>query len=973
MKYFIYIPGMPFDGDTIKRGQSLGGSESAGYYLALGLAKLGHSVFVFCNTPDGKPKKIDDVNYINIGAPNQAAPYGIDFMRHADSMPHDVLIAQRSPGIFTHNYNSKINLWWSHDLALKRYAVPINQMLWNVNRFLSVSEFHKKQINAVYGVEEQFIDVLPNGVDLALYQEPINIDRKLKSKTMIYSHRPERGLINLVKAGGIMEKLWAFDREIRLLVCSYQNPGQGLESLYNELYQRCAILPNVQNIGFLSKKDLAVVQSNSWLHVYPTEFEETSCITMMEQSAAGTPIIATEVGALPETLKDGGVVWANLENFVNKVKNLSRNNEHWIGLHKKALKKATEYSTDAVTENFDRYVTGIFDELTRDKKRLFHHFIYNSDVVAASKVMPQHPLLKDYDFMVDDPTENAGRYEEVADYNESINNKHSLGNYAVMLSIPRMAPVREVLAELKPGARILDFGCCVGQITFAMQSAYPQFTFDGCDISKKQIDVANEHKKTDKRFAEMMFTVISDPSQVSRQYDAVFCMEVLEHIKDQTAFMAGLEKLVKPGGKLLFTTPVGVTDSVSPERNKDGGLHVKSHLHHFEEMDIVDMVGHKTGFEIFFAKERADAEGEKRGAFVWWYTIDKPGDIRPIDYKRKTLIQAPRQRVTACIICRNDGDTLARTLKSVAPFVDDFVVGIDGPYKGGNAYGVARKFNSTIFPVTSPIKGGFDNARNETLEHAKNDWIIWLDDDEDFKWPNRIKKYFRENPFDAYAIHHLHFTVDPTPSLMKDDLPARVFRNNRGIRFFGVVHEHPEKSLNDGPGNSFLIPHHDGCIAHGGYDTEETRRSRFVRNWPLMCRDREKYPYRRLGRFLWIRDLAHVNRFKFEETGVVTDEMRGFAKQAIGDWRKMLDEGETRFVSDSLPYLSESVHLLTGGGGFHFRYSLDLNFAGLGDNLNGNSPGFIEGRLETREDLLKLTALLTDDKAKPLHDGQKYI
>ena len=53
MHIAMAVPGMPFNGETIPNGQSLGGSESAGYYMARELVKRGHKVIVFTNSEKG--------------------------------------------------------------------------------------------------------------------------------------------------------------------------------------------------------------------------------------------------------------------------------------------------------------------------------------------------------------------------------------------------------------------------------------------------------------------------------------------------------------------------------------------------------------------------------------------------------------------------------------------------------------------------------------------------------------------------------------------------------------------------------------------------------------------------------------------------------------------------------------------------------------------------------------------------------
>ena len=280
------------------------------------------------------------------------------------------------------------------------------------------------------------------------------------------------------------------------------------------------------------------------------------------------------------------------------------------------------------------------------------------------------------------------------------------------------------------------------------------------------------------------------------------------------------------------------------------------------------------------------------------------------------------------------------------------------------------EFNAIIFHIQSPLIQGFDEARNQTIEKATQDWILWIDDDEVLQYPERLLKFLKQNQYSSYAIHQNHFTNEP-PGLLKQDMPCRIFRNHKGIRFYGVVHEHPETEINKGAGLTLLIPSNETCIMHFGYENEETRRSRFERNWPLMQRDRKKYPNRELGLFLWIRDLAHINRFEFEKTKTITKTMTDRATKALEIWRGLIKSKKIRLLTDALPYVTESVDLLTNGGGITFELGMGAAFMGMGDRINGSGQPTITGKFLNKDDIQLFTECMVKEKTQAF-DG-KYL
>ncbi len=938
----------------------MGGSETAAYYVAKELAARGHEVLMFTGQqqPDGS-KMFDGVEYRHLS--------GVE--RYVTRVPHDVLIVQRDPGFLNRHVAAKVVLWWTHDLARMIFGQQIQQFMWNVDAMLCVSEWHAKQVAELYHLPEEMMDVLPNAIDPALFYNPVEEQaNKIRqdNKWLVYSSRPERGLSNLVGPGGIMEKLAESMPEVRLKLCGYDYTTEEMRPMYEQLWAQAQNLPNVDILGPLSKKDLASLMKLSWLHVYPSHFEETSCITAMEQSAAGTPFVACRVGALPETLDGGGVAWVDYnedgtldhDGFIKVIQSLAKFPDKWQVLHEKALAKSKDYRWSNSVDALEATVTAVFEQHSTKHENLFEHYLHHDDIVAAKDLAKRHPeldkkRLKPWDFAFTGKVADIAKfYEDVTEWEIANQIDMQLGNVE-QLRMPRFAPVADAVSKLPAGSKVLDYGCGPGHLTIAMANTFPDIQFYGTDISEKAIDKGQEWLKENLVDNATLyhldgFTLDEVPM------DLVIASEVLEHNPDPGALADSLESYLKPGGRIVATVPYGPWESLSDRP-------FRMHLHHLELEDIKDLFGSKPGIEIKPALSSSPLaqETDILGSYVVaWEKGGKPSG--KIDYTRKHATQAPRETLSVCMIVKDDGDTLAKTLKSVQEFASEFIVGIDTGeedhgLKEGRAWEIAESFGAQTFPLVTPIKQGFDSARNETIKNATKDWILWIDDDEVFMWPRRMGKYLRRNHINAYMTKQHHFAAEPA-GVIKTDLPCRFFRNNRGIEFYGIVHEHPEVELNKGVPNVMLLE--DIAITHNGYDTEETRRKRFARNWPLMLRDREKYPTRQLGRFLWVRDLVHIGRYALEKSnGNMTQEVINYAQDAVKLWREFAASNDYRMTTDSLPYYSEAVNWLTQGQGIDFAVSMGSRAFGRA-TMNGQMPPPLTGKFMSPEDVTLLTKVV---------------
>ena len=303
---------------------------------------------------------------------------------------------------------------------------------------------------------------------------------------------------------------------------------------------------------------------------------------------------------------------------------------------------------------------------------------------------------------------------------------------------------------------------------------------------------------------------------------------------------------------------------------------------------------------------------EWEGAFVELGAGGKPPSLPEL---RRPRLLPNRQTVSVCIIVKDGQGTLHRCLESVKPIADEIIVCDTG--STDNTIAIARQYTDKVHTI--PWEDDFAAARNHSIEKAKCDWILWIDADEHLVGAEHLGKYLRENMYNGYVIRQHHHAVD---AQFKPDVPVRLFRNHRGIRFWGCVHEHPEFELNKGVTPSVILS--DVHIVHDGYITEQVRRSRFLRNLPLLLKDRKRHPERRLGLVFLERDYVHLARYELERTrGGMTEKVEEYLRRAVAIHRDHFTSPEDNLHGYSLPLYQSALELL--GEGVEVEYALCVN------------------------------------------------
>ncbi len=158
-----------------------------------------------------------------------------------------------------------------------------------------------------------------------------------------------------------------------------------------------------------------------------------------------------------------------------------------------------------------------------------------------------------------DPDEVA-RFERMAkewwDANGKFRPLHQIG--PARLQFTRDQLVRHFdppkTTPLKPlnGLKILDIGCGGGLISEPLTRMGATVT--GIDPGALNIAIARSHAESQGLEIDFRATTVEAFAETGALFDAVVCLEVVEHVPDVNAFIAACASLVHPGGAIVLST-----------------------------------------------------------------------------------------------------------------------------------------------------------------------------------------------------------------------------------------------------------------------------------------------------------------------------------------------------------------------------------------------------------------------------------
>ncbi len=168
--------------------------------------------------------------------------------------------------------------------------------------------------------------------------------------------------------------------------------------------------------------------------------------------------------------------------------------------------------------------------------------------------------------------------------------------------------------------------------------------------------------------------------------------------------------------------------------------------------------------------------------------------------------------LSACLIVKNEEFTIKRCLDSIQDIADEIILVDTG--SSDQTISIAQTYNVKVYTYT--WDGDFSHARNESLRHAKGDFVLVIDADEYLDVASRlqIRDLLSTSQDEAYYVSIKNYVGSIRN--FKEVRPAsivRIFRNRH--RYEGKVHEQVIPSiLSSGSpiSASNIIVHHLGYL-----------------------------------------------------------------------------------------------------------------------------------------------------------------
>ena len=291
---------------SIEKG--VGASEKMVYEAARRLVKKGYNVQVYCRLNREEGQCEEGIHWRYSG-------------RYDPSFYRDIVVLWRMPALVNDIPFECGKLYvWMHDVGDNK--VWTSATLQKITKVLFLSEFQR---GLHPNVPDEKVYITRNGIDLPLHT--VKLGEK-KKKKIVYFSSPDRGwlsAIEIFKRAGLAERGYELHMfygfgELWKQMCASPGWSHIVElSRDMRMYEyedwcreAASKTPGVVYRGSVGWLEMAEEIKSAEIWLYPTKFDEISCVSAMEAMAGGCKCVTTDHAALKETMK-GYPAWFLLD------------------------------------------------------------------------------------------------------------------------------------------------------------------------------------------------------------------------------------------------------------------------------------------------------------------------------------------------------------------------------------------------------------------------------------------------------------------------------------------------------------------------------------------------------------------------------------------------------------------------------------------------------------------------------------
>ena len=175
------------------------------------------------------------------------------------------------------------------------------------DRLIVLSEAFRDVLINDYGVDAAKVEIIPGGVDLDRFVPAFNTPKdQARTQFGWPTDRPivltVRRLVPRMGLETLVEAMTAVRQRVPSALCLIAGRGPLVEPLLQQI--AAAGLENtVELLGFVADEDLPLAYRAADVSIVPSESLEGFGLSAAESLAAGTPVLVTPVGGLPEVVR----------------------------------------------------------------------------------------------------------------------------------------------------------------------------------------------------------------------------------------------------------------------------------------------------------------------------------------------------------------------------------------------------------------------------------------------------------------------------------------------------------------------------------------------------------------------------------------------------------------------------------------------------------------------------------------------